>query len=184
METFPTRLSVNVNKVATLRNARGGTVPCPVEAARRIQEWGADGITVHPRPDARHITYDDVRALRPVVHTVFNIEGYPSEDFVELVLEVRPLQVQQAAGTVWPHRSDRQVDLAVGVDLKALHRVQLWIGSLIVRVVPSFEGSSNPSFERRRFASHGTYLKSGWCERAFHLAVLRALQPTLRPRQG
>ena len=69
METFPTRLSVNVNKVATLRNARGGRVPCPVEAARRIQEWGADGITVHPRPDARHITYDDVRTLRSVVHT-------------------------------------------------------------------------------------------------------------------
>ena len=93
METFPTRLSVNVNKVATLRNARGGRVPCPIEAARRIQEWGADGITVHPRPDARHITYDDVRALRPVVHTEFNIEGYPSDDFVELVLEVRPEQV-------------------------------------------------------------------------------------------
>lgn len=93
METFPTRLSVNVNKVATLRNARGGRVPCPIEAARRIQEWGADGITVHPRPDARHITYDDVRALRPVVHSEFNIEGYPSDDFVELVLEVRPEQV-------------------------------------------------------------------------------------------
>ena len=93
METFPTRLSVNVNKVATLRNARGGTVPCPIEAARRIQEWGADGITVHPRPDGRHITYDDVRALRPVVHTEFNIEGYPSDDFVDLVLAVRPEQV-------------------------------------------------------------------------------------------
>ena len=93
METFPTRLSVNVNKVATLRNARGGTEPCPVRAAERLQEWGADGITVHPRPDARHITYNDVRALRPVVHTEFNIEGYPSEDFVELVLLVRPEQV-------------------------------------------------------------------------------------------
>lgn len=93
METFPTRLSVNVNKIATLRNARGGTVPCPIQAAGHLQRWGADGITVHPRPDARHITYADVRALRPVVHTEFNIEGYPSPDFVDLVLEVRPEQV-------------------------------------------------------------------------------------------
>ena len=93
METFPTRLSVNVDKIATLRNARGGSLPCPVDAARRLQTWGADGITVHPRPDARHITYADVRALRPVVHTEFNIEGYPSPDFVDLVLEVRPEQV-------------------------------------------------------------------------------------------
>lgn len=93
METFPTRLSVNVNKIATLRNARGGSVPCPVRAAEHLQRWGADGITVHPRPDGRHITYHDVRALRPVVHTEFNIEGYPSEDFVELVLAVRPEQV-------------------------------------------------------------------------------------------
>ena len=88
-----TRLSVNVNKVATLRNARGGNVPDVLLAAERIQAFGADGITVHPRPDARHITYDDVRALRKVVHTEFNIEGYPSPDFIDLVLEVQPEQV-------------------------------------------------------------------------------------------
>ena len=93
METFPTRLSVNVNKIATLRNAPGGNLPCPVRAAQHLQAWGADGVTVHPRPDARHITYDDVRKLRPVVHTEFNIEGYPSPDFVDLVLEVKPEQV-------------------------------------------------------------------------------------------
>jgi pyridoxine 5-phosphate synthase len=88
-----TRLSVNVNKIATLRNARGGGMPDVVEAAVRIQEFGAHGITVHPRPDARHITYGDVRALRPVVFTEFNVEGYPSRDFLDLVLEVRPDQV-------------------------------------------------------------------------------------------
>lgn len=93
METFPTRLSVNINKIATLRNARGGNRPCPLEAASRIQRWGADGITVHPRPDARHITYADVRSLRPRVTKEFNIEGYPSSDFIELVLEVKPEQV-------------------------------------------------------------------------------------------
>ena len=88
-----TRLSVNVNKIATLRNARGGTEPNVVEAAKKIQAFGADGITVHPRPDGRHITYADVRDLRSVVHTEFNIEGYPSNDFVNLVCEVKPEQV-------------------------------------------------------------------------------------------
>ena len=88
-----TRLSVNVNKIATLRNARGGTEPNVVDAAVRIQQFGAQGITVHPRPDGRHITYADVRALKPAVHTEFNIEGYPSDDFVALVCEVHPAQV-------------------------------------------------------------------------------------------
>ena len=73
-----TRLSVNVNKIATLRNARGGQEPNVVKAATRIQAFGADGITVHPRPDARHITYQDVHDLREAVHTEFNVEGYPS----------------------------------------------------------------------------------------------------------
>ena len=88
-----TRLSVNVNKIATLRNARGGQEPDVVEAAQRIERFGADGITVHPRPDARHITYADVRALKKVVQTEFNIEGYPSSDFVQLVCDVCPTQV-------------------------------------------------------------------------------------------
>jgi len=88
-----TRLSVNVNKIATLRNARGGNEPNVVQAAVRIQGFGADGITVHPRPDARHITYKDVSDLREVVHTEFNIEGYPSPDFVALVCATRPEQV-------------------------------------------------------------------------------------------
>ena len=88
-----TRLSVNVNKIATLRNARGGSVPNVAQAATRIQQFGAQGITVHPRPDERHITYADVRELREVVTTEFNVEGYPSASFLELVLEARPEQV-------------------------------------------------------------------------------------------
>ena len=91
--TVNTKLSVNVNKIATLRNARGGSVPNVMLAAERIQSYGAAGITVHPRPDERHITYQDVRNLRPVVKGEFNIEGYPSEDFIALVLEVMPEQV-------------------------------------------------------------------------------------------
>jgi pyridoxine 5-phosphate synthase len=86
-------LSVNINKIATLRNARGGQIPDVLEAARRIQAFGAQGITVHPRPDQRHIRYQDVEDLRPVVHTEFNVEGYPDDAFMELVLHVRPNQV-------------------------------------------------------------------------------------------
>lgn len=89
-----THLSVNINKLATLRNARGGNNPDILQAAINIQRFGADGITVHPRPDQRHITYDDVRLLRPLITTEFNIEGNPREAaFVELVLKVKPEQV-------------------------------------------------------------------------------------------
>ncbi len=88
-----TRLSVNINKVATLRNARGGNLPDVVKAAINCEKFGAQGITVHPRPDERHIRYQDVRKLKPVLTTEFNIEGYPSEKFLKLVNEVKPAQV-------------------------------------------------------------------------------------------
>lgn len=88
-----TKLSVNINKLATLRNARGGNNPDVVAWAVLIERFGAQGITVHPRPDERHIRRSDVRALRHVLSTEFNIEGYPSEEFMQLVLEVKPAQV-------------------------------------------------------------------------------------------
>jgi pyridoxine 5-phosphate synthase len=89
-----TKLSVNINKFATLRNARGGNNPDLLQVALDAQTFGADGITVHPRPDERHIRYADVRALRPLVHTEFNIEGNCREQkFIDLVLEVKPEQV-------------------------------------------------------------------------------------------
>ena len=88
-----TRLSVNINKVATLRNARGGQVPNVLQVALDIERFGAQGITVHPRPDERHITRQDVHDLAPAVTTEFNIEGYPSADFVDMVCEVKPDQV-------------------------------------------------------------------------------------------
>ena len=88
-----TRLSVNINKVATLRNARGENIPDVVKFAEDCQKYGAEGITVHPRPDERHITREDVRQLKKVVTTEFNIEGFPSEEFINLVLEVKPTQV-------------------------------------------------------------------------------------------
>ncbi|MCH5230457.1 MAG: pyridoxine 5'-phosphate synthase [Muribaculaceae bacterium] len=88
-----TRLSVNINKVATLRNARGENVPDVVKFAEDCEKFGAEGITVHPRPDGRHITFDDVVKLKEIVTTEFNIEGYPSKEFMELVLKVKPTQV-------------------------------------------------------------------------------------------
>ncbi|MDO5035345.1 MAG: pyridoxine 5'-phosphate synthase [Porphyromonas sp.] len=88
-----TKLSVNINKIATLRNARGENNPDVVEVAKDVQRFGANGITVHPRPDERHIRYRDVYDLRPVVETEFNIEGYPSEAFIDLVTDVKPEQV-------------------------------------------------------------------------------------------
>lgn len=86
-------LSVNINKLATLRNARGGNNPDVIHWAKQIQSYGVQGITVHPRPDERHIRRSDVHALKEAVYTEFNIEGYPSEDFIRLVLDVRPTQV-------------------------------------------------------------------------------------------
>ena len=88
-----TKLSVNINKIATLRNARGGTIPDVVKAAQDIENYGADGITIHPRPDERHITRQDVYDLKDVVTTEFNIEGYPGKDFIEMVCQVKPTQV-------------------------------------------------------------------------------------------
>ena len=88
-----TKLSVNVNKIATLRNARGGNVPNVLKVALDCESFGADGITVHPRPEERHIRYADVYELRPALHTEFNIEGNPTEQFIDLVLKVKPAQV-------------------------------------------------------------------------------------------
>lgn len=89
-----TKLSVNINKIATLRNSRGGNNPSVLKAAIDCQQFGADGITVHPRPDERHIRYSDVREIKDIITTEFNIEGNPMEDkFVQLVLETKPTQV-------------------------------------------------------------------------------------------
>ena len=88
-----TKLSVNINKIATLRNSRGGDVPNLLRVASDIQDFGAQGITIHPRPDERHIKYQDARDLVSVVHTEYNIEGNPIQSFIDLVLETKPTQV-------------------------------------------------------------------------------------------
>ena len=88
-----TKLSVNINKIATLRNARGGSYPNVLDAVINCQNYGADGITVHPRPDERHVTKKDVFEIKPLITTEYNIEGYPSQDFINMVIEVNPDQV-------------------------------------------------------------------------------------------
>ncbi|NMH87600.1 pyridoxine 5'-phosphate synthase [Flavivirga algicola] len=88
-----TKLSVNINKIATLRNSRGGDVPNVVKFAKDVQRFGAEGVTIHPRPDERHIRYQDARDLKSEVYTEYNIEGNPIDSFVELVLSVKPTQV-------------------------------------------------------------------------------------------
>ena len=88
-----TKLSVNINKIATLRNSRGGDMPNLVQFAKDVQRFGAEGVTIHPRPDQRHIRYQDVHDLKPVVYTEYNIEGNPIQQFIDIVLKVKPTQV-------------------------------------------------------------------------------------------
>lgn len=88
-----TKLSVNINKIATLRNARGGNMPNLLEVAMNVQKFGAQGITIHPRPDERHIHYQDAYDLKPIVKVEYNIEGNPMDNFMKLVLEIKPTQV-------------------------------------------------------------------------------------------
>ena len=95
-----TKLSVNINKIATLRNARGGNVPDLLKVASDIQKFGGQGITIHPRPDERHIRYQDARDLKSIVYTEFNIEGNPEKTFVDLVLEIKPTQVTLVPDTI------------------------------------------------------------------------------------
>lgn len=107
-----TKLSVNINKIATIRNARGGNNPDVIKVALDCERFGAQGITVHPRPDERHIRRDDVIKLRPLLTTEFNIEGYPSPEFIDLVLKVKPHQV-----TLVPDAPD-QITSNAGWDTK------------------------------------------------------------------
>ena len=108
-----TNLSVNINKVATIRNARGGNMPDILKVAQDCENFGAQGITVHPRPDERHIKYSDVYGLKPLIRTEFNIEGYPCNNFIDLVLKVKPTQV-----TLVPDAPDAVTSNA-GWDVKA-----------------------------------------------------------------
>lgn len=130
-----TKLSVNINKIATLRNARGGNMPDVVKSAIKCEHFGAQGITVHPRPDERHIRYQDVRDLKSIVTTEFNIEGYPSELFMQLVEEVRPEQVTLVpdkpdaltSNAGWNTKEQKELLIPIVKRLKAVSRVSIFV---------------------------------------------------------
>lgn len=111
-----TKLSVNINKIATLRNARGGNMPNVIQVAKDIERFGGQGITVHPRPDERHIRYDDARELTNIVTTEFNIEGNPIPKFIDLVLETKPTQVTLVPDAVTNITSDAGWDTVKNKD--------------------------------------------------------------------
>jgi pyridoxine 5-phosphate synthase len=119
-------LSVNINKIATLRNARGGNIPNLIKVAQQIEDFGANGITVHPRPDERHIKYEDVRNLKQVLHTELNIEGYPSASFLQLIEEISPAQV-----TLVPDANDQLTSIS-GWDTK---KHQKYLREIIYKVL-------------------------------------------------
>ena len=147
------RLSVNINKVATLRNARGENRPDVVKFAIDCEKYGADGITVHPRPDQRHITYEDVRNLKKVVTTEYNIEGFPSKEFIDLVLEVKPTQVTlvpDAPGAITSSAGwDTEKNLPVLKDICTLLRENSIRSSIFVNPSgPMVVGAANAGADR------------------------------------
>ena len=143
-----TKLSVNINKIATIRNARGGNMPDVYIAAMNCEKFGADGVTVHPRPDERHITYEDTRKIRPDIKTEFNIEGYPSESFIDLVCSVKPHQVTLVpdppdaltSNAGWDTRSNRDLLIKVIGTFKAHGiRTSIFIDTNIKNIEAAYE---------------------------------------------
>jgi pyridoxine 5-phosphate synthase len=162
-----TKLSVNINKFATLRNARGGNNPDLVKAAVDIQRFGANGITVHPRPDERHIRYDDVRAIKKVISTEFNIEGNCTEQkFIDLVLEIKPTQVTLVPDTVGQLTSDHGWDTVqhkkylqniIAIFKKAGIRVSIFVDPLINIIEGAAEtGTDRVELYTEAYARHYT----------------------------
>jgi pyridoxine 5-phosphate synthase len=156
-----TKLSVNINKFATLRNSRGGDNPSVVKAAIDAQLFGADGVTVHPRPDERHIRYDDVREIKKIITTEFNIEGNPREQkFVDLVLEVKPQQVTLVPDTLGQLTSDHGWDTVqhrdylaeiISVFRQAGIRVSIFVDPILQMV----EGAAETGTDRVELYTEG-----------------------------
>jgi pyridoxine 5-phosphate synthase len=156
-----TKLSVNINKIATLRNSRGGNNPDVVKAAIDVQRFGADGVTVHPRPDERHIRYNDVREIKKIITTEFNIEGNCMEQkFVDLVLETKPDQVTLVPDTLGQITSDHGWDTIknkdylqniIGVFKKAGIRVSIFVDPVVEMV----EGAAATGTDRIELYTEG-----------------------------
>jgi pyridoxine 5-phosphate synthase len=149
-----TKLSVNINKIATLRNARGGNNPDVVKAAIDVQRFGADGVTVHPRPDERHIRYDDVRQIKKIITTEFNIEGNCTEQkFVDLVLETKPDQVTLVPDTLGQLTSDHGWDTIANKDylrdmIDVFKKAGIRVSIFVDPVISMVEGAANTGTDR------------------------------------
>jgi len=149
-----TKLSVNINKIATLRNSRGGNNPDVVKAAIDAQRFGADGITVHPRPDERHIRYDDVRAIKKIITTEFNIEGNCREQkFVDLVLETKPTQVTLVPDAIGQLTSDHGWDTITHLDylremITVFRGAGIRVSIFVDPVISIIEGAANTGTDR------------------------------------
>src|SRR3954463_12173833 len=149
-----TKLSININKFATLRNSRGGNNPDVVKAAVDAQRFGADGVTVHPRPDERHIRYEDVRQVRKIITTEFNIEGNPTEQkFVDLVLETKPHQVTLVPDALGQLTSDHGWDTIKNKDylketIAIFKKAGIRVSIFVDPVVPMVEGASETGTDR------------------------------------
>lgn len=180
-----TKLSVNINKIATLRNSRGGNNPSVTQAATDVQLFGADGVTVHPRPDERHITYADVRAIKPLITTEFNIEGNCREQkFVDLVLEVKPHQVTLVPDALGQLTSDHGWDTVAHAsylkEIIALFReAGIRVSIFVDPIVAMVEGAAATGTDRIELytESYARLVASGQPEAAigpYKAAALRA----------
>ena len=141
-----TKLSVNINKIATLRNARGGNVPNLLQVAKDIERFGGQGITIHPRPDERHIRYQDARDLKKIVTTEYNIEGNPEKSFLDLVLEVKPTQVTLVPDAVDAITSNAGWDTMKNADflkeiIQELQRNDIRVSVFVDPVLKMIEGA-------------------------------------------
>ena len=177
-----TKLSVNINKIATLRNSRGGNNPNVVQAAIDVQRFGADGVTVHPRPDERHIRYQDVRNIKKIITTEFNIEGNSQEQkFVDLVLEVKPEQVtlvpdvlgQITSNHGWDTKKNkRYLEEIIAVFKKAGIRVSLFVDPVVEMV----EGAGETGTDRIELytESYATQYAAGKKEEAIRPYIAAA----------
>jgi pyridoxine 5-phosphate synthase len=156
-----TNLSVNINKIATLRNSRGGNNPDVLQAAIDIQDFGADGITVHPRPDERHIRYSDVRAIKSIIKTEFNIEGNPREQkFVRLVLEVKPDQVTLVPDALGQITSDHGWDTIANHDylteiIAVFKNAGIRVSIFVDPVIEMVEGAAKTGTDRIELYTEG-----------------------------
>ncbi len=167
-----TKLSVNINKFATLRNARGGNLPDILKAAKDCERFGADGITVHPRPDERHIRYQDVLDLKDAVTTEFNIEGFPNQKFVDLVLKVKPTQctlVPDAVDVITSNQGWNTIDQKSFLTevVKQLKDAGIRVSLFVDPIVAQVEGAKMVGANRIEFYT-GPYAEE------FHLACLSA----------